>query len=241
MAIEFRSATSGGDDSSTTASPTVDAPAGLQDNDLIVISLTTDTTVGINSAPAGWTMLAEAANTSGNDSSITAMCKIASSEGASWTFTNLWDDAEYYAYGCVAYSGVDTTTPLDVSAVVDTPASTDNPTAGAITPSNNDCMILGLFGADVNADSVGAAGSSPACTERVDHAQGVRGWVYIEEYLQETAAEVTLDMSLTRYGSPETDEFVSIAVALREAAAGGATAPTATLIGAMGGPLVGPF
>lgn len=167
---------------------------------------------------------------------MSVLYKVASSEGASWTFTNLFAAAEFGVIGVCAYSGADTGTPLDVAVVQGSDLSTTTPTAGPITSSANGAIIIAVFGADADAGQSGTPDASPAANERVDENGGSSvGYVYMQDYLQITAEAVSLDGNFSA-----TDHWAWMIVALRPAAAGG-NAPTGALQGSLVGSLGGPI
>lgn len=160
MAIEFVSASQAADATSGTA-VTVTKPSGAADGDLIVVALT-----NINNQsytpPSGWT--AVAATSGGIDASIGVFYKVASSEGASWQFTQ---GAEGWgAWEAVCYRGVDTSDPI-VAASTGDAYVTSNTTisAAAVTTENADDLVL-WFGGHYDG---GAMATNPSgFTERVD-------------------------------------------------------------------------
>jgi len=93
----------------------------------------------------------------------------------------------------IVYSGVDTTTPLDgVTPVQEYNTSGTACGAGPITPAGNGRMIVAVYGCDPNALTTGEPDDDPACTERVDFSTSTDTYLYAQDYLQTTAAEVTL-------------------------------------------------
>lgn len=196
MAVAFR--TSGTAEFVATASPVVAKPAGIQDGDLIVVFVATDTTHTFG-ALAGWDDIWLIDQ--GTDTSVSAVSKIASSEGSgSWTLTNYFGGAESGSAGVVVYSGVDTSNPIPAASIATLNSSSGTvKTWPSITPPRNGCMVVGIMGADPGALGRNAAPSgSPLGTERVDFMGAVvaNGWVYAQDYLQTTAAAVTQQATL---------------------------------------------
>jgi hypothetical protein len=216
MAIAFRDAAA--NNVALSVSPQVTAPAGLTDGDFIIVAISTDSLHDHDSILAGWTAIGPI--DAGTDNSLTILYKFASSEGASWTFTDLFANKEYGVAGVVCYSGVDSTTPLDVSSVTGL-VVWDTPPAGPITPTNNGCMIVSVFGADPGVDTRNAtAGDDPECTERVDICNGTIGYVFMQDFLQVTADEVSCSMT-----ADASDAFAWVIMALRPAATSGISIP----------------
>lgn len=107
----YRSSTTAG--AATAANITINKPAGVVDNDILIAVISKDATDAIT-APAGWTLVQQ-------DTQDTWMLAIywkrAASEGASWTWTfaSTWRDCGVSAWS----GGVTVDTPLDP----DTPAA----------------------------------------------------------------------------------------------------------------------
>ena len=233
MAVAYRDVlytdcSSGG----TTASPTVNKPTGTLENDVMLFAITTDNTHTIGASPTlnGFTQIGTKQDAS-TDSSTSLFYKIAgAAEAASWTFTNLFTAADNCAAVVVSYSGVDTAAPINQSSQKGNTATTAHTTT-AITPSVNDCMIVAVYGADPPTGAPptqsGTPDASPAATERHDNHVSGYGFLYVEEFLQGTAASVSLDM--TSSASESTAGFL---VALKPS--GGGTTYTKTNIGILG-------
>lgn len=103
----------------------------------------------MTSAPTGWTQLRRDEEVSNiNGANLYIYYKVASSEPASWT----WDvddggggNISSQVWICAAYSGVDTTTPIDVhdgTVADDLFASWDAP---SVTTSNDDSLVVFLW------------------------------------------------------------------------------------------------
>jgi hypothetical protein len=68
-------------------------------------------------------------------------------------------------------------------------------------------MIVALFGGDPGATPrTGTPDASPAASERLEAQNGTLGFVYGEDYLQPTAAPISLDVTLN--GSDTSASFV---------------------------------
>lgn len=189
MAIAFRSVANtdpcGG---VAVASPVISAPAGLADGDLIIVVVMTSTTNVGNQVLSGWTLLS--LQDQATDGTLFVLYKIASSEGASWTFTDLFTGTEQCIASALAYSGVDNATPLDVAHVTADLGTISTATdTSSITPTNNNCMIVSIFAGDPSVNYTGTADASPTCDERTDYMNTYRaGWIYVQDHLQASAA-----------------------------------------------------
>ena len=207
MAAAFRSATSSSE-LSTSTDVTITAPAGLQDGDLIIaFSITRTLVTLVNDPPTGWTKIA-ALDAPASDAHLYAAYKVASSEGASWTWSGLYADLEQHIWGVVCYSGVDTTTPLDGVSPVTNTGTDASVESGNITAASNGAMLVHFAGCDSSGVTM-TPDSSPTCNERIDNS-GIRPAIWLQDYLQATAAQISLDMALST-----TDNWASAIVALK--------------------------
>lgn len=226
MAVQFRASSAGSAAFSTTRSPTLTKPAGVTDGDLIYVAFVSGTD-HTRTTPAGWTAVGNVQTSTDNDGCISIIKRVASGEPASWTFTSYFAANESGIVGCVAYFGdgggtlQDAAAPVGRSYVYD-PSSTF--TTGSITPDSDGCRVVAFYGVDPwQSPWVGTPDSSPACTERLDANSGTGsgtddGWVYVQDFLQSTAAAVSLDV-ITSNG----DSGGNIIVALKEVAGGTTT------------------
>lgn len=128
--------------SATTICP---IPTGIQDGDLMLAMLVSSDTVAgasITSAPTGWTV--ERAHTSFGtaSSAIYRRVKQSGDTAASWTLSAARD----VQVVILAYSGVDTSTPIDVSAYATRSGAATTTVAPAVTTTGPDRMIVRLFG-----------------------------------------------------------------------------------------------
>jgi hypothetical protein len=185
MAVAFRAGSAVATNIPSTVSPTITAPVGLADGDLIVIGFGFNEADAIGAMSNGFTLVHHIP-TDGNAGSAAALIKIASGEGASWTFTDLMPVDAIGTAVALAYTGVDTTTPLSGTATEVAPAATTTPACTAMTPADDNCMLISVFGADAGGTPTGTEGTG--WTERGDAAQNNLGHIYIQELLQTTAA-----------------------------------------------------
>jgi len=126
-------------------SVTVNKPSGTIDDDFmfaIVISARGSDADGstISSAPPGWTEEHNYINTAASGQQVYIYWKIASSEGASYTWT--WTDSDCSSVGQImTYRGVDTSSPIHKEGTVNQESSID-PMMPSITPTEDGCVIL---------------------------------------------------------------------------------------------------
>lgn len=118
-------------------------------------------------------------------------------------------DPSTYTFGLSGGGTVDWLTDASVytggnssSPISGTVQSNNSITAGTLlaspsyTPGENNCMILAVFGFSSNGDKRPASpDGSPAATERVDEVGNGNAHLYVEEFLQGTAAAVSLEVT----------------------------------------------
>jgi hypothetical protein len=98
---------------STRSVLTINVPAGTVANDVMIASITVQTSATVVTPPVGWTLVRQTDNATAPTGSLYVYRRVAGgAEPASytWTTTNL----AYAAGGIQSFSGVDTTTPIDV-------------------------------------------------------------------------------------------------------------------------------
>jgi hypothetical protein len=117
-------------------SRSVSRPAGTQDGDLMVVSLSFGWSSGgpfTSSAPAGWTAVGE--NVGGSGASNTQRCsvyyRVAQPGDASWTFTQ--SGANWFGGALQTFSGVDPATPIDATGTASTNSGSATISANAVT------------------------------------------------------------------------------------------------------------
>jgi hypothetical protein len=218
MAVAFRSVSQGADGNFTAdASPAINAPAGVQDGDLLLYAVVTDSDHTIANVPTGWTQVGTTQAIAVTDSCLSVFWRIAASEGASYTFStpgDLFSTVESGRGIMLAYSGAHQVSPINTTNQ-SANANAASHTSAEITPSVNDCMIVAFFGADSPDTQAGTASGDPTPTERADVVNSTLGWAYAEEYLQGTAAAVDLSVDVAA-----TDSAGNIILAIAPAAAG---------------------
>jgi hypothetical protein len=122
---------------------TIAKPTGTTTNDVLLASLTLRGAAITITPPAGWTQVRTDAN--GSTVNQTIYRKVAGgSEPASYAFT-FSVPVSAAVGGMVAYSGVDTTNPVDVHGG-QTNASSTSVTAPSVTTTVADAMLVGFFG-----------------------------------------------------------------------------------------------
>lgn len=197
MAIALRASTSG-HSGSPVSSVVVTKPAGTVDGDYILVSLGWMATVNVLS---GWTMVRDIGD------GWVVMGKIASSEGASWTFTT--SGSGRCAWGAIAFSGVDQTTPVNVSGgTLDT--SGTSCVAPSITTTLANTMLVASFGVEASATFTPPG----SMTEQVDVGGSARSLSLCYEAFSTTGATGTRTATASSAGDRR-----SALIAINEAAA----------------------
>lgn len=154
-------------DSSSSNSASINAPTGVQNNDLLLTVIKHGANELPNSVPSGWTLLGSDWN-SFDSIHVSLYSKVAASEGASYSWG--WATAARTAMNCVAYrDGFDTADPID--AVSNTAYITSNTTVRAaamtVSAANSPIIFIGYVGSSTT-QSFTPPSSPSAMTENVD-------------------------------------------------------------------------
>ena len=138
--------TGSGEDGGTGSSLTVNLPAGIQARDQILLAVTANTAQTVNT-PSGYTLVQSAAAT-GNTSHTIVFRKAATTGESSATVT-FGTGVTPKSVLAVAYRGVDSTSPIDVSTTA-TAASTNKLPLGSLTTNAANERLVLLAGATAN-------------------------------------------------------------------------------------------
>lgn len=159
MAVAVRSVSSNSANANTV---TVTKPSGTADGDYLVA--TCGTRNGTCSAPAGWTSVGEVTYDTNRS---TIFYRIASSEGASYIFTNN-GGASGIAVGITAITGAATGTAPTYAGQAN--ASSSTATAPTITPAANSLIMLVCSGnsSSISFSAPAIATSDPGLTEQYE-------------------------------------------------------------------------
>lgn len=144
MAVAFRSAASADNASST--NHTVTKPAGVVSGDVLLAILTFNANAVTVTPPAGWTLV-DALDDTGHAQHSHVFHRVAGgSEPSSWTFTT--SGAVASTTSATAWTGVDTTTPIDAHAT-NLIAATTKPLLAlpALTTTVANAMLVGVAAA----------------------------------------------------------------------------------------------
>jgi Family of unknown function (DUF6701)/PA14 domain/Concanavalin A-like lectin/glucanases superfamily/Bacterial Ig-like domain len=124
---------------------TISVPAGTVADDVMVASIAVRDYTAAPVAPAGWTLVRDTQQTTGNSSRLATYYRVAGgAEPASYSWTFSGTGFSGAAGGIASFSGVDTTTPVDAEGGNTTPNSYSH-TANAIVTTVADTMLVGSF------------------------------------------------------------------------------------------------
>jgi len=189
-----------------TTPPVMTLPSGLSAGHQLIYSAVTETNHAAGTPPSGHNIVGSVQNMSTDASLCVYQYEVTGSEGSSITLTDFFAATERGHIICTAWSGVDSTTPVEASTQgVTAGSSATSVSASSITPSDDDRMFVMFTGCDPTSSAYsGTPDSSPVATEIFDgKSTGNRAYTHVQHYLQATAAALGLDVtSLTgdRYG-----------------------------------------
>ena len=208
-AITFRSASSAANATATTL--VLPTPAGVVTGDVLLASVAARGGPAIT-PPAGWTLVRLDANGSTLRQAV-YVHMAGGAEPATYTFTLA--SAQSATGGISAYTGVDTTTPIDAHGGQVAPTSTSI-SAPSITTSGPDRMLVGFFATAVLTSVTPPAGQ----TERFDQAVPSTNQFKITAAAADRAQAATGASGPRTATSANTGVNVGALVALRPGAGG---------------------
>lgn len=175
---------------------TINAPSGVVDGDLLVVSIASGT--ALNSAPSGWTGLQTGIAAPALYGGVYA--KIASGEPSSWNWTMPSADSHYsVAVAVKDHAARSAALSALVSSNSTTTSTTTNIAPSIVAPITD--MLLLCFFAHGKTNGLSLAFSTPTgMTEYVDGSFGSRGQA--ADYEQIAAAGATGSRSSTVSGNP---------------------------------------
>lgn len=202
-----------------------DKPADIADGDHLTFLISQD---GAHTITDGGGLTSRGSQAGpGSDSTLHVLdiyVPVAASAPASWTVTSNTAGGGTIV-GRISATGIDPTTPFDVAAVFGTETSA-NPSAGPITPSANGCLLIGANSTDPAAGTYTGTATSgapaPGWVERIEFGVSATSNLYVETYLQTTAAGVTTNPTMS--GS---DDYATVVLALRPASGAQTVSPSA--------------
>lgn len=124
------------------------AISGLAANDVVFIGFYVDQNNTSITAPSGWTLIDNLNNSGGPYNQVEYYHVYTASEPASWTWT--LGASVFYDYELIAFTGCNTTTPLDAHSIV------NSATATSITYTGADAIVL--FNINYSGTSIAASG-----------------------------------------------------------------------------------
>lgn len=152
MAVAVQSSST---NTSTDTTPDGNRPTGTTDGDLLLAALFVSQGATISAVPSGWTLIRE--DTSGTSARTALYWKIASSEPATWTWTI--STSANAGVHVLRLDGHDPISPINQHSGQGNTSST-SVTAPAVTPSTNDCLLIGWFHVAANATFTAPASMS---------------------------------------------------------------------------------
>jgi hypothetical protein len=198
-------------------------PKGTVNNELLLFQFITNANAtSSGSYPSGVTAVGTAQDAS-TDATQLILKKIASSESDTLAFTGLWTAGQTGICRVFRWAGADTTTPIDQ--VAQSSASTVTSVAGpSITPSGDGRWIVQLVSTDPGTGAYqGLADTSPtAAISSSGKDSGSLAYGFVQEYLQTTAAAISLDATGL---SSDSYAYHQIAIAPAAGGGGGSNAP----------------
>jgi PKD repeat protein len=152
----------------TTTTVSLPAPTGRVAGDVLVASFTADRNPTV-AVPAGWTAIVSGLSISTGARVFAYYRVVGSSDPATYTWT--LSTAVKWGGGITAYTGVNTTTPLDstVATATNTTYSATSIAVGSVTTASNGAMLIGGLGFD---SSNPAATAPTGWTERWETSGG---------------------------------------------------------------------
>jgi len=187
----------------------IPVPAGTVAGDVMIAAIsTTPSTVPIT-APAGWTLVQAVTQATATSNRVSTYYRVAGAEPASysWTLSTTHTGA---AGGIVSYSGVDNTTPVDVSASAATASALTHAAPTITTTVANDMLVT------VHEYASARSWTPPAgMTERVDQPSRAASNAGITLEMNELllgAAGATGAKTATASAAADTGGTVSIAL-----------------------------
>lgn len=221
MAIAFKS--SGQVNRGNTATPALDKPGDLADGDFLLCVMAHDNGVAsITTLPTGWTHIGSQ-DANATDAGLRLFYKYitnAAGEPSSWTWTfGASKGGTIVSY--LSFTGVDSSTPIDVTSVFGAPTGTTTPTAGPITPVTNGAMLVAANATDPSSGTYTGTPTS-GWTEDIQFGVSATSNLYVEHKLQATAAAISAAPTMSG-----TDDYATGIVALRPVATD-TTPPTIT-------------
>lgn len=190
MAITFRSAATAANGAAPT-SLLVTKPAGVVDDDVMVAFVVIGADQTIASAPSGWTLLdSQKTGTNTGDCLHAVYYKVASSEGANYTWT--WSAGDDCAIVIVAYQNV-AATPINVSGYRKMSSSSTTHTCPSVTPSSDDTETISAFGTNpsFNGDTTFTTPAGLTVLGEADPGAGTTNRAVVKVFGQDTSFSAT--------------------------------------------------
>ncbi len=211
------------------ASLVVNKPAGVVAGDLMIANLVQVNSLTPPTAPAGWTLIDQRSLAGMTNRYASVFYKVAGgSEGANYTFTVPTGATVRATGGIVAFSGVDSVTPFDVTPGTIRVNPSGNCTANGITTvsANTVIVMLGQAANSGPAWSAWTTATSPgALTEILDYQAGATTSIGAAWALK-AAAGATGNGTATLSGGGQRNGGILLAIRPGVTTVGDGTAPS---------------
>jgi len=220
MTAVFRSAS--GNPLTGDANIVVNKPAGTVDNDVLIASISARISGGgltVSTVPTGWTLVA-----TGIQTVAFALIqswiyrKVASGEGASWTWV-LSGTPTGGIGAAAAFSSGNTTTPVAAISGAESSGGTTVTTPSVTTTEDNQ-LILGIAVSNWAQHTWTAPTGTPTTTERLDSQSGSGAHETTVEFFTYTAGATGPTTARAATVSGDNDDGIGWQIALKNAASG---------------------
>ena len=193
-------------DGGSATSITVNVPSGSID-DLLIAAVSTDNREIINT-PTGWTFLQGQRTSGGGNASLYVFYRLVDgSEPSSYTFSIASGGNDEICGAIIRYDNVDTSTPIDVSAIAVGLSTTPDPPS--ISTTNNLARIVNIIGTD---DDESPMTNPSGTTERIDVESDANS-LGISDQVQTTAGTMN-PSSWDLAGTSTNERWVAVTLAI---------------------------
>ncbi len=220
-ALSYRSVST---DTGTSGSLSIAKPTGTTSGDILITAVSVRSSTATITAPSGWTTIQTVLNTNNTSTRLSVYYKVATgSEPSSYTWTVSTNTG--VVGSTMAFSGGDTSSPIDTYLGTDTASSLSH-TVGSVTPSVNGAMVLSFFEYEHSSTWTPPAGMTESSDLSSLTTPNTSGISMESDYLLQTSATAT--GSLTATANTNAGYGAVLTVILKPAN----SAPTATNLSA---------
>jgi MSHA biogenesis protein MshQ len=180
----------------------INKPAGTVANDVLVAAIEVRPETATITPPSGWTLAGRLDNAGGNGNSMAVYYKVAGGSEPS-TYTWSFSSSTGSAGGIMAFTGVNTADPVDVSGGQTTASSTSHSTT-SLTTSVANTMVLTFFGFSSSATWTPPGGMTEAFDEASEPVPDAVGVAIEGNYATQASAGATGVKTATASGDADT-------------------------------------